>query len=80
MMQDNFVKRIAIYPDHLIQLRMVMSILSKGLRMFDEIVILIVTIPTRFIFYSGRKNGNDSRNIQDTKTSGGCYSGLLVDY
>ena len=65
MMQDNFAKRIAIYPGSFDPITNGhVDIIKRGLRMFDEIIVLIAYNPNKDIsFFSGRKNGNDPGNI-----------------
>jgi len=83
MMQDNFVKRIAIYPGSFDPITNGhVDIIKRGLRMFDEIVILIAYNPSKVYLFSVEERMEMIREIfADTKeVRVDCYSGLLVDY
>ena len=53
MMQENFAKRIAIYPGSFDPITNGhVDIIKRGLRMFDEIVILIAYNPNKVYLFS----------------------------
>ena len=83
MMQENFAKRIAIYPGSFDPITNGhVDIIKRGLRMFDEIVILIAYNPNKVYLFSIEERMEMIREIfSDTKeVRVDCYSGLLVDY
>jgi pantetheine-phosphate adenylyltransferase len=83
MMQENFVKRIAVYPGSFDPITNGhVDIIKRGLRMFDEIIILIAYNPSKVYLFSIEERMEMIRDIfKDYKEIRvDCYSGLLVDY
>ena len=82
-MGENFTKRIAVYPGSFDPITNGhVDIIKRGLRMFDEIIILIAYNPSKVYLFSVEERMEMIREIfQDTKAvKVDCYSGLLVDY
>ncbi|PKN10407.1 MAG: pantetheine-phosphate adenylyltransferase [Deltaproteobacteria bacterium HGW-Deltaproteobacteria-7] len=82
-MQENFVKRIAVYPGSFDPITNGhVDIIKRGLRMFDEIIILIAYNPSKVYLFSIEERMEMIRDIfKDYKEIRvDCYSGLLVDY
>jgi len=82
-MGENFTKRIAVYPGSFDPITNGhVDIMKRGLRMFDEIIILIAYNPSKVYLFSVEERMEMIREIfQDTKAvKVDCYSGLLVDY
>jgi pantetheine-phosphate adenylyltransferase len=83
MMGENFTKRIAVYPGSFDPITNGhVDIMKRGLRMFDEIIILIAYNPSKVYLFSVEERMEMIREIfQDNKAvKVDCYSGLLVDY
>ncbi|HUN55423.1 MAG TPA: pantetheine-phosphate adenylyltransferase [Smithella sp.] len=83
MMQENFTNRVAIYPGSFDPITNGhVDIIKRGLRMFDEIVILIAYNPNKVYLFTVEERMEMIREIfKDTKNVRvDCYSGLLVDY
>lgn len=83
MMQENFAKRIAVYPGSFDPITNGhVDIIKRGLRMFDEIIILIAYNPNKVYLFSIEERMEMIRDIfKDYKEIRvDCYSGLLVDY
>jgi pantetheine-phosphate adenylyltransferase len=83
MMQDNFTKRIAIYPGSFDPITNGhVDIIKRAARMFDEIIVLIAFNPNKSYLFSVEERMEMIREIfKDTKEIRvDCYSGLLVDY
>ncbi len=82
-MQDNFTKRIAIYPGSFDPITNGhVDIIKRAVRMFDEIIVLIAFNPNKTYLFSVeermemiRENFKESPEVRVD-----CYSGLLVDY
>ena len=82
-MEQNFAKRIAVYPGSFDPITNGhVDIIKRGLRMFDEIIILIAYNPSKVYLFTVEERMEMIREIfQDTKEiKVDCYSGLLVDY
>jgi len=82
-MGENFTKRIAVYPGSFDPITNGhVDIMKRGLRMFDEIIILIAYNPSKVYLFSVEERMEMIREIfQDNKAvKVDCYSGLLVDY
>lgn len=82
-MQDNFTKRIAIYPGSFDPITNGhVDIIKRAARMFDEIIVLIAFNPNKSYLFSVEERMEMIREIfKDTKEIRvDCYSGLLVDY
>jgi pantetheine-phosphate adenylyltransferase len=83
MMEQNFAKRIAVYPGSFDPITNGhVDIIKRGLRMFDEIIILIAYNPSKVYLFTVEERMEMIREIfQDTQEiKVDCYSGLLVDY
>jgi pantetheine-phosphate adenylyltransferase len=83
MIQDNFVNRVAIYPGSFDPITNGhVDLIKRGLRMFDEIVVLIAHNPNKVYLFSIEERMEMIREIfSDTKeVRVDSYSGLLVDY
>ena len=83
MMQENFTKRIAIYPGSFDPITNGhVDIIKRAVRMFDEIIILIAFNPNKVYLFSADERMEMIREIfKDAKEIRvDCYSGLLVDY
>jgi pantetheine-phosphate adenylyltransferase len=83
MMEQNFTKRIAVYPGSFDPITNGhVDIIKRGLRMFDEIIILIAYNPSKSYLFTVEERMEMIREIfRDTKAVRvDCYSGLLVDY
>ncbi len=83
MMQDNFTKRIAIYPGSFDPITNGhVDIIKRSARMFDEIIVLIAFNPNKSYLFSVEERMEMTREIfKETKEIRvDCYSGLLVDY
>ena len=82
-MQDNFTKRIAIYPGSFDPITNGhVDIIKRAARMFDEIIVLIAFNPNKSYLFSVEERMEMIREIfKDTNgIRVDCYSGLLVDY
>ena len=82
-MQDNFTKRIAIYPGSFDPITNGhVDIIKRAARMFDEIIVLIAFNPNKSYLFSVEERMEMTREIfKETKEIRvDCYSGLLVDY
>ncbi|MBN1363805.1 MAG: pantetheine-phosphate adenylyltransferase [Syntrophaceae bacterium] len=82
-MEDNFAKRIAIYPGSFDPITNGhFDIIKRAMRIFDEIIILIAFNPNKSYFFTVEERMEMIREIfQDNKEiKVDCYSGLLVDY
>lgn len=82
-MQEEFTKRIAIYPGSFDPITNGhVDIIKRAVRMFDEIIILIAYNPNKVYLFNVEERMDMIREIfRDTKgISVDCYSGLLVDY
>ena len=82
-MQDNFAKRIAIYPGSFDPITNGhVDIIKRGARMFDEVVVLIAYNPNKIYLFTIEERMEMIREIfSDTKeVRVDCHSGLLVDY
>ena len=82
-MQESFAKRIAVYPGSFDPITNGhVDIIKRGLRMFDEIIILIAYNPNKVYLFTIEERMEMIRDIfKDTKeVKVDCYSGLLVDY
>ena len=82
-MQDNFTKRIAIYPGSFDPITNGhVDIIKRAVRMFDEIIVLIAFNPNKTYLFSIEERMEMIREIfqevQEVRVD--CYSGLLVDY
>ena len=83
MIQDNFVNKVAIYPGSFDPITNGhMDLIKRGLRMFDEIIVLIAYNPNKVYLFSIEERMEMIREIfSDTKeVKVDCHSGLLVDY
>ena len=82
-MQDDFTKRIAIYPGSFDPITNGhVDVIKRGVRMFDEIIILIAYNPNKVYLFNVEERMEMIREIfKDTPgIRVDCYSGLLVDY
>ena len=82
-MQDDFIKRIAIYPGSFDPITNGhVDIIKRGSRMFDEVVVLIAYNPNKDYLFTIEERMKMIREIfSDTKeVKVDCHSGLLVDY
>jgi pantetheine-phosphate adenylyltransferase len=82
-MEQTFTKKVAVYPGSFDPITNGhVDIIKRGLRMFDEIIILIAYNPSKVYLFSVEERMEMIREIfQDTKgIRVDCYSGLLVDY
>ncbi|MDI6741608.1 MAG: pantetheine-phosphate adenylyltransferase [Smithella sp.] len=82
-MQEDFTKRIAIYPGSFDPITNGhVDIIKRAVRMFDEIIILIAYNPNKVYLFDVEERMEMIREIfketQAIKVD--CYSGLLVDY
>lgn len=82
-MQDEFTKRVAIYPGSFDPITNGhVDIIKRGVRMFDEVIVLIAYNPNKVYLFTVEERMEMIREI--FKDSPGvrvdCYSGLLVDY
>ena len=83
MIQDNFVDKVAIYPGSFDPITNGhVDLIKRGMRIFDEIVILIAHNPNKVYLFSIEERMEMIREIfSDTKeVRVDSYSGLLVDY
>ncbi|HQI24588.1 MAG TPA: pantetheine-phosphate adenylyltransferase [Smithella sp.] len=82
-MQEDFTKRIAIYPGSFdLITNGHVDIIKRGKRMFDEIIVLIAYNPNKVYLFNIEERMEMIREIFG-ETPGirvDCYSGLLVDY
>jgi pantetheine-phosphate adenylyltransferase len=83
MIQDNFVNRVAIYPGSFDPITNGhVDLIKRGLRMFDEIVVLIAYNPNKVYLFTLEERMEMIREIfrdaEGVKVD--CHSGLLVDY
>ena len=69
MIQDNFVNRIAIYPGSFDPITNGhVDLIKRGLRMFDEIIVLIAYNPNKVYLFSVEERMEMIREIfSDTK-------------
>jgi pantetheine-phosphate adenylyltransferase len=82
-MKGNLTKKIAVYPGSFDPITNGhVDIIKRGLRIFDEIIILIAFNPNKVYLFSVEERMEMIRDVfQDTKeVRVDCYSGLLVDY
>lgn len=82
-MQDDFTKRIAIYPGSFDPITNGhVDIIKRAVRMFDEIIILIAYNPNKVYLFNVEERMEMIREIfKETQAIRvDCYSGLLVDY
>lgn len=82
-MEDNFTKRVAIYPGSFDPITNGhVDIIKRAVRMFDEIIVLIAYNPNKIYLFSADERMEMIREIfKDTPAvKVDCYSGLLVDY
>ena len=83
MIQDNFVNKVAIYPGSFDPITNGhVDLIKRGMRIFDEIIILIAHNPNKVYLFSIEERMEMIREIfSDTKeVRVDSYSGLLVDY
>jgi pantetheine-phosphate adenylyltransferase len=83
MIQDNFVNRVAIYPGSFDPITNGhVDLIKRGLRMFDEIVVLIAYNPYKVYLFTIEERMEMIREIfSDAKgVTVDSHSGLLVDY
>ena len=83
MIQDNFVNKVAIYPGSFDPITNGhVDLIKRGLRMFDEIIVLIAYNPNKVYLFTLEERMEMIREIfSDTKeVRVDSYSGLLVDY
>ena len=83
MTQENFVNKVAIYPGSFDPITNGhVDLIKRGLRMFDEIIVLIAYNPNKVYLFSIEERMEMIREIfSDTKeVKVDCHSGLLVDY
>ena len=83
MIQDNFVNRVAIYPGSFDPITNGhVDLIKRGMRIFDEIVILIAHNPNKVYLFTLEERMEMIREIfsdaEGVKVD--CHSGLLVDY
>lgn len=82
-MEANFTKKVAVYPGSFDPITNGhVDIIKRGLRMFDEIIILIAFNPSKSYLFSVEERMEMIREVfHDTRgIKVDCYSGLLVDY
>lgn len=82
-MQDNFTKRIAIYPGSFDPITNGhVDIIKRAVRMFDEIIVLIAFNPNKTYLFPVEERMEMIREIfkEVPEVRVDCYSGLLVDY
>ncbi|MCX5848326.1 MAG: pantetheine-phosphate adenylyltransferase [Deltaproteobacteria bacterium] len=82
-MQENFAKRIAIYPGSFDPITNGhVDIIKRASRIFNEIIILIAHNPDKVYLFTIEERMEMIREIfRDTEgLKVDCYSGLLVDY
>ena len=82
-MQDNFTKRIAIYPGSFDPITNGhVDIIKRAGRMFDEIIVLIAFNPNKSYLFTVEERMEMTREIfkENEEIRVDCYSGLLVDY
>jgi pantetheine-phosphate adenylyltransferase len=83
MTQENFANKVAIYPGSFDPITNGhVDLIKRGLRMFDEIVVLIAYNPNKIYLFSIEERMEMIRevfsDIKEVKVD--CHSGLLVDY
>jgi pantetheine-phosphate adenylyltransferase, bacterial len=83
MTQEKFPNRVAIYPGSFDPITNGhVDLIKRGLRMFDEIVVLIAHNPNKVYLFSIEERMEMIRevfsDIKEVKVD--CHSGLLVDY
>ena len=83
MIQDNFVNKVAIYPGSFDPITNGhVDLIKRGLRMFDEITVLIAHNPNKVYLFTIEERMEMIRevfsDIEEVKVD--FYSGLLVDY
>ena len=82
-MQDNFTKRIAIYPGSFDPITNGhVDIIKRSARMFDEVVVLIAYNPNKDYLFTIEERMEMIREIfsDNKEVKVDCHSGLLVDY
>ena len=82
-MQEDFTKRIAIYPGSFDPITNGhVDIIKRAVRMFDEIIILIAYNPNKVYLFNVEERMEMIRDIfkETPAIKVDCYSGLLVDY
>lgn len=82
-MQEDFTKRIVIYPGSFDPITNGhVDIIKRAARMFDEIIILIAYNPNKVYLFNVEERMEMIREIfKETQSIRvDCYSGLLVDY
>jgi pantetheine-phosphate adenylyltransferase len=82
-MQEDFAKRIAIYPGSFDPITNGhVDIIKRAVRMFDEIIILIAYNPNKVYLFDVEERMEMIREIfkETPAIRVDCYSGLLVDY
>ena len=83
MIQESFANKVAIYPGSFDPITNGhVDLIKRGMRIFDEIVILIAHNPNKVYLFSIEERMEMIREIfSDTKeVRVDSYSGLLVDY
>ena len=83
MIQESFANKVAIYPGSFDPITNGhVDLIKRGMRIFDEIVILIAHNPNKLYLFSIEERMEMIREIfSDTKeVRVDSYSGLLVDY
>jgi pantetheine-phosphate adenylyltransferase len=83
MIQENITNRVAVYPGSFDPITNGhVDLIKRGLRMFDEIVVLIAYNPNKTYLFSIEERMEMIRDIfSDTKeVKVDFHSGLLVDY
>ena len=83
MIQESFANKVAIYPGSFDPITNGhVDLIKRGMRIFDEIVILIAHNPNKVYLFSIEERMEMIREIfSDTKeVKVDSYSGLLVDY
>ena len=82
MTQDKFVRRIAVYPGSFDPITHGHEdIITRGLRIFDELIILVASNQSKSSLFSVEERMDMIRTVvKSDNVRVDCSSGLLVDY